>query len=215
MKVFSGHRKQDRAAPVGPPVARFFHGKRQVMMVKIKPGEVYISEQNELISTNLGSCIAACVWDPERGIGGMNHFMLSLRHQETERHQQPPEAAFEQHPKYGDVAMAMLIEQLLEQGAVQSRLRVKLFGGGQVMGRFSTIGHENIVFVLQYVRQAGLHLVGSDLGEHLTRQVLFEPTSGRAWVRRFPALLYQPEDHRKPERAPVPDGDHKKEISAC
>ena len=29
-----------------------------------------------LIVTTLGSCIAACLWDRERRIGGMNHFML-------------------------------------------------------------------------------------------------------------------------------------------
>ena len=40
------------------------------------PGEYFVSDEDMLIMTTLGSCIAACLWDRERRIGGMNHFML-------------------------------------------------------------------------------------------------------------------------------------------
>ena len=40
------------------------------------PGEYFVHDEDMLIMTTLGSCIAACLWDRERRIGGMNHFML-------------------------------------------------------------------------------------------------------------------------------------------
>jgi chemotaxis protein CheD len=44
--------------------------------VKVLPGEYFVHDEDMLIMTTLGSCIAACLWDRERKVGGMNHFML-------------------------------------------------------------------------------------------------------------------------------------------
>ena len=44
--------------------------------VKVLPGEYFVSSEDMVIMTVLGSCIAACIWDPHLHIGGMNHFML-------------------------------------------------------------------------------------------------------------------------------------------
>src|SRR5580765_3995395 len=44
--------------------------------VKILPCEYFVYHEDILIMTTLGSCIAACLWDREAKIGGMNHFML-------------------------------------------------------------------------------------------------------------------------------------------
>ena len=35
-----------------------------------------VTRSDEVITTVLGSCIAACIRDPATHIGGMNHFML-------------------------------------------------------------------------------------------------------------------------------------------
>ena len=40
------------------------------------PGEYYVDTEDLLVMTTLGSCIAACLWDRQARIGGMNHFML-------------------------------------------------------------------------------------------------------------------------------------------
>ena len=44
--------------------------------VKILPGEYFVYDEDMLIMTTLGSCIAACLWDRQAKVGGMNHFML-------------------------------------------------------------------------------------------------------------------------------------------
>ena len=48
-------------------------GKR----VHVVQGEHYVTGDPEVtLTTILGSCVAVCLWDPERGVGGMNHFLL-------------------------------------------------------------------------------------------------------------------------------------------
>ena len=65
-----------------PSIAGFEHVNRYVdrehgvIAAKILPGEYYVTQEDELITTVLGSCISACIRDKESGMGGMNHFML-------------------------------------------------------------------------------------------------------------------------------------------
>ncbi|MGO7223639.1 chemotaxis protein CheD, partial [Rhizobium ruizarguesonis] len=35
-----------------------------------------LNDPNAVLSTILGSCVAACLRDPVAGVGGMNHFLL-------------------------------------------------------------------------------------------------------------------------------------------
>ena len=67
-----------KSAPRKPGEASFFfydaHFKNDA--VKILPGEYFVHNEDLLIMTTLGSCIAACLWDRNAHVGGMNHFML-------------------------------------------------------------------------------------------------------------------------------------------
>jgi DNA-binding response OmpR family regulator len=47
--------------------------------VVLSPGEYYVSKESVTIRTILGSCVAACLWDPPNGIIGMNHFLLASK----------------------------------------------------------------------------------------------------------------------------------------
>lgn len=54
----------------------YFNNKLNREVVKLLPGEFYVSDDDLVVETVLGSCVAACVYDPSQGIGGMNHFLL-------------------------------------------------------------------------------------------------------------------------------------------
>ncbi len=90
--------------------------------------------------TTLGSCIAACLWDRERRIGGMNHFMLPEGQGDSGR--------------YGSYAMELLINELMKRGASRSTLEAKVFGGGAVIAAMTTlnVGERNTQFVLDYLQ---------------------------------------------------------------
>ncbi|MDD1791936.1 chemotaxis protein CheD [Enterovibrio sp. ZSDZ42] len=170
--------------PIGAGARRFFHPGKQMMMVKIQPGEVYVTSERELIATGLGSCISACVWDPFIELGGMNHFMLPFGDSDNIEGWDPTQWR-SNAARYGNYAMELLINTMIQQGAVKSRLRVKLFGGGTVMGKQANIGEKNIAFIRNYVQSEGLNIVGEDLGSEFPRKVVFDPMTGKAWVKKL------------------------------
>lgn len=172
---------QPDAASADAGLVRFFDPAVGRTVVKLQPGQCYVTaDTGEVISTLLGSCISACAYDPELGIGGMNHFMLpgangGLRWGEAGR------AA-----RYGVDAMEHLFNELFKAGAQRQRLQVKLFGGARVIAGRLLVGERNISFAHHYLAVEGLRVAAEDVGEHCARHIRFYPDTGRVQVRRLP-----------------------------
>ena len=166
---------QLRAAPRAPGEASFFFWDASFKndAVKVLPGEFFVSDQDLLIVTTLGSCIAACLWDRERRIGGMNHFMLPEGDADSGR--------------YGSYAMELLINQLLKRGAARSTLEAKVFGGGAVIASMTSInvGERNTQFVLDYLRTERIPVVSKDVLDTCARKVCLLPASGKVLMKRL------------------------------
>lgn len=148
--------------------------------VKILPGEYYISAEDMVLVTVLGSCVTACIRDRERNIGGMNHFMLAEGSDEV----------VSASARYGVYAMEILINHLLKLGARRSNLEAKVFGGGRVMSSLSgsMVGERNAEFVLNYLRTEQIPVLSQDLLDVFPRKVYFFPQSGRVLVKRLVRL---------------------------
>ncbi|MCE7595688.1 chemotaxis protein CheD [Vibrio fluvialis] len=164
---------------------RFPNLKPNMPWVKVLPGGVYVTNQVEIICTGLGSCVAACMWDEKAQVGGMNHFLLPFD-TSAQLHHWKPQELLSTASRYGCYAMELLINQLIIQGADRRRLKVKLFGGAQLMGFQSLIGIKNVEFVMAYVQREQLKVEAQDLGGTEPRRVLFDPRSGRVWIKRIP-----------------------------
>jgi chemotaxis protein CheD len=181
---------QPRRAEPGPPPDRlkalkaqsrkpgeasffFFDAFFKNDAVKILPCEYFVYHEDILIMTTLGSCIAACLWDREAKIGGMNHFMLPEGDAGSGR--------------YGSYAMELLINEMMKQGATRATMEAKVFGGGQVIDGMNTmnIGERNTAFVVDYLKTERIPIMSKDvLGIH-PRKVCFLPASGKAMVKRL------------------------------
>lgn len=146
---------------------------------KLLPGEFYVTDQPEMITTVLGSCVSACIYDPNLKLGGMNHFMLP-----------GSEAANDQDgsTRYGLFAMESLINEILKRGALKRNLKAKLFGGGQILENMSDIGQKNIRFAKTFLFSEGIPLESHDLGLVFPRKVNFFPATGRVMVKRLQSL---------------------------
>ncbi len=183
MDVQLADRRKAPAISAAPPgfehLRRFWDPAQGCMTVKVLPGEFYVSDQEEMLSTVLGSCVSACIHDVRRGIGGMNHFMLP----EPVGERDSWSSTVGRAARYGSDAMEQLINAILKAGGQRADLRVKVFGGGRVLARMSDVGQRNIEFVRRYIAAENLELVASDLGDVFPRQVQFFPHSGRARVR--------------------------------
>lgn len=128
-------------------------------------------EEGAVISTVLGSCVAACVYDPVTRVGGMNHFLLPGN---------PDRGGSDQSRRYGVFLMEKLLNAMFEKGALRKRIQVKLFGGAQVLDARSDTGRKNSEFATNFVRNEGLELVTTSLGGLQGRRIEFEPYSGKA-----------------------------------
>jgi chemotaxis protein CheD len=150
---------------------------------KILPGEFYFTHKPMMIVTVLGSCVAACIRDRVSGIGGMNHFMLPDGGSGAGRDGSPS-------MRYGDYAMNVLINALIQAGARRDNLEAKVFGGGNVLRGFSAInvGERNTQFVRDYLRDAQIRILAEDLNGLYPRKVYFFPETGKVLVKKLKQL---------------------------
>ncbi len=160
-------------------IKRYWDATRDQVVAKVLPGEFYVSKNDELITTVLGSCIAACVYDDKLGIGGINHFMLPI--QKGERIDQ----AHSLSCRYGNWAMEYLINEVLKNGASRANLKVKLFGGGKIISAMTDIGIGNISFANAYIAEEALNLVAHDMGGPWPRKIFFNPHNGKVQVKKL------------------------------
>lgn len=153
---------------------------RPLVRRTIMPGEHAVSWEPAEITTLLGSCVAACIWDSHRHIGGMNHFMLpdvpTAHHLNTSDPSRPL--------RYGLYAMERLINDLLVMGAKRENLIAKVFGGGNISGALGehNIGRRNSEFVLEFLKKDQIKIGAVDMGGIHSRRIKFYTDSGKVRV---------------------------------
>lgn len=164
-------------------INRYWDQENQIVTAKLLPGEYYVTLGGEMVTTVLGSCVAACIRDSVTGVGGMNHFMLPETSQS--RLISRDESVVGTALRYGNYAMEHLINTILRYGGKRKNLEVKLFGGGKVIATLGDVGSRNIEFVLNYVDTEALKLIAHDLGDIYPRKVNFFPQTGRVRMKRI------------------------------
>jgi chemotaxis protein CheD len=153
--------------------------------VTISPGEYYVSDQNVVISTLLGSCISACLYDPHRRVVGMNHFLLSSR-----RYSKSAPVCITEAGRYGIQAMELVINGMLKVGANRNDLKAKVFGGGSFFRspdeseNFYCVGEANSRFILEFLKTDGIPLVAHDLGGKRGRTIRFSSDDYSVTVKK-------------------------------
>jgi chemotaxis protein CheD len=182
---------------------RYFNPVDGCWHVQLSQGDCYVTEDpREILTTILGSCVAACMRDPIAGLGGMNHFLL-------------PEGSDNDRyaSRYGVNAMELLINGILRKGGSRQRLQAKLFGGANVIAALSDVGSRNVVFAESFLAEEGIQIIGGDVGGPSPRRIRYSPVRGTALQSKLPAAsatLLQQEmlaARRKPAQATESAGD--------
>lgn len=170
-----GKNEKSKLQDTGPD--RYFDEANQLTVVKLYSGDYYATAKpGEMIMTILGSCVAACVRDPQLGIGGMNHFLLpGESHYDTN--------SLDPSARYGAFAMEKLINEILKLGGKRDRLEVKVFGGANVINNSSMIGAKNVDFIRRYLKEEGLRIAKEDLGGTHPRRLHYYPDTGKVMLR--------------------------------
>ena len=152
--------------------------------VEVMPGERYTTSSPIDIKTLLGSCIAACLYDSEAKVAGLNHFLLA-----APRYSRSMPFIATDAGRYGIHAMELLINDMIKLGARRSALRAKIFGGASVLefaceSSFLCVHEVNQRFIRDYLATEKIPIMSEDLGGRMGRVIHFHSDSFRVF-RRF------------------------------
>lgn len=152
-------------------------------VTNVHQGDCLVSDDRAAtFSTVLGSCISACIRDKASGVGGMNHFLLATQSGLSRDR-------FGESARYGAFAMEQLINLVLTRGTGRkSNLEFKVFGGGNIHAAMQDVGQQNIAFIREFLRNENYLIASEDMGGSFARRVMFQPATGRAFVKRLDSL---------------------------
>lgn len=156
-------------------IRQFWMPARKLLAVKVVAGDYYVSQEDEVICTVLGSCVSTCIRDPIAGIGGINHFLL-------------PDAncgILSSSNRYGVFAMEQLINAIIKYGGKRENFEIKVVGGGNMMAGANDIGQRNISFVKEFLATEGLSIAAEDLGGNQARRVQYIAKTGQLMVNKL------------------------------
>ncbi|MCC7423134.1 MAG: hypothetical protein IT428_22895 [Planctomycetaceae bacterium] len=143
----------------------------------VTAGEVYVTNKPAVIHARIDRGVSACVYDPEAGVGGMNHILL-------------PGGSSQDPTQFGVPAMERLVAETVRIGGNRSRLRAKLVGAPELESHSAEArdtGRQIAEFIRQWMTEARIPIEGERLGGKQPLDVRFFPQTGR--VRLEPATM--------------------------
>ena len=143
-------------------------------------GQVFVSAEGKSIVTILGSCVGVCIWDAVNCIGGATHFLLPSW-----------DGTGASSPRYGNVAISILLQKLLEAGASRGQLRAKVFGGGCLFNSMREpaahkeqhLGSRNVEIALETLAKAQIPVVSTVVGVDRGQRIVFRTDTGDAEIK--------------------------------
>ena len=143
-------------------------------------GQVFVSAETKSIVLILGSCVGVCIWDEVNAIGGATHFLLPSW-----------DGTGVASPRYGNVAISILLQKLLEAGASRGQLRAKVFGGGCLFSSMREpaahkeqhLGSRNVEIALETLAKAQIPVVSTVVGVDRGQRIVFRTDTGDAEIK--------------------------------
>lgn len=142
----------------------------------LKPGYIFFAAEPTVIMTVLGASVAVTLYDRERRVGGMNHFIY-------------PWIAPQVQPTalYARPAVVQLLRMFKNSGAAIESLEAHVIGGGtppNVSEEYQHTGEQNIEAALQLLEHYNIQVSGQEIGGRYGRKVLFNTKSGELVIAK-------------------------------
>ncbi|MDC7221715.1 MAG: chemotaxis protein CheD [Spirochaetales bacterium] len=161
---------------------RYFNTKFNRELIDISPGEFYATGDDVVISTVLGSCVAVSLYDSERKMAGMNHFMLVEGKDVTNT------GELMRLERYGSFAMESLLNEFIRGGSLKANLQAKVFGGSRLLGSepasSTDIGHQNVLYALNFLKNEGIPVLAKDTGGKRSRRLYLFPQTFKILMKK-------------------------------
>ena len=151
-------------------------------MIKVGMADLNVCNAPEALTTlGLGSCIGACIYDPDTKIAGMVHFMLpdSTRIKNNEN-----------IAKFGDTGIRETVRRMEEMGAKRSRMVAKIAGGAKMFAISASsnlsslnVGDNNTESAKQAFKELGIRIIAQDTGLNYGRTIEFYAEDGSLKIK--------------------------------
>jgi chemotaxis protein CheD len=143
-------------------------------------GQVFVSTEGKSIVLILGSCVGVCIWDAVNSVGGATHFLLPSW-----------DGTGIASPRYGNVAISMLVQKLLEAGANRGHLQAKVYGGGCLFDSMREsgahkeqhLGSRNVEMALEVLTKAQIPVASTVVGVDRGQRIVFRTNTGDAEIK--------------------------------
>lgn len=147
--------------------------------IVLLPGEHFAGDERFRVRTLLGSCVSIVLWQPQRLIGAMSHFVLAGA---------PAGQARALNGRYGDEALALMLADLGGLGVMPADCLAKIFGGGAMFEagprqRLPDVGRQNGEAARTLLQRHGIPIVSESLFGDGHRQIIFSIRTGEVWMR--------------------------------
>ncbi len=150
----------------------------ELPQVHLKPGELIICQEPNLIVTVLGSCVSVTMFNRRTRIAAICHAMLP--------DPKSSGAADEEASRYRYVSEVLpeMCSHFGQAGLSAEQVEVKLFGGGNVISMAEEspserwIGSANVRRAREILRHAGYSIRASNVGGTNGRKILFNTDTG-------------------------------------
>ena len=149
-----------------------------------------MTDQDAILSTLLGSCISACLYDPINKVMGMNHFLLK-----SSGYNKKDSLSLSDAGRYGVHAMELVVNGMLKLGAKRKYLKAKVFGGGNVLSsgiendNYLSVGDQNVRFIREYLNTENIPMEKFDLGGDYGRIIHFYASDHSVDVKRIKKMI--------------------------
>ena len=132
-----------------------------------------------LTTLGLGSCVGIAIRDPLNKIGGLAHIML------------PDSTQIRNNSniyKFADTGIEELVNIIIKNGGIRSRLVAKIAGGAQMLSFQSgatiiPIGERNVEATKEKLKEMNIPILSEDVGKDFGRTVIFFPDTGEFVIR--------------------------------
>ncbi len=144
----------------------------------IEPGYIFVAAKPAVISGVLGSCVAVCIYDRKRKVGGMNHYKYPVT-------TDPNHAT----ALYGNVATLTLLKMMINDGSRNRHLEAQIIGGAynpEISPE--NIGAENVRIAKKILIRQRIRVFSEDVGGNRGRKVIFKTDENQIAVMKVDRL---------------------------
>jgi chemotaxis protein CheD len=137
--------------------------------VYLNAGTLYVTSAPALINTVLSSSVSVCLWSP--GAAGINHYVL-------------PRGGTDRSLRFGNHALAILLERMAELGADTTEILAAVFGGAALLAD-EGLGRRNLSEAREFLARREIPVIREDIGGNAARRLAFRTVDGSTIVRRL------------------------------